>query len=76
LNVSGVSTFTAANTSAIQIRSGASGSYTALDIGRVSEEGTFAIASGAGIYANNAAAGDIVIRNNNASGKLLFIQSN
>jgi hypothetical protein len=75
LNVSGVSTFTAANTSAIQIRSGASGSYTALGIGRVSEEGTFAIASGAGIYANNAAAGDIVIRNNNASGKVLFTRA-
>ena len=72
VKVLGVSTFTNANNTAIQIRSGASGSYTALGIGRVAEEGTFAIASGAGIYANNAAAGDVVIRNNNASGKVLF----
>jgi hypothetical protein len=75
VKVLGVSTFTNANNSAIQIRSGASGSYTALGIGRVSEEGTIAIASGAGIYANNAAAGDIVIRNNNASGKVLFTRA-
>ncbi len=73
--VLGVSTFTNANNTAVQIRSGASGSYTALGIGRVAEEGTFAIASGAGIYANNAAAGDIVIRNNNASGKVLFTRA-
>ena len=75
LNVSGTSTFTNANNAAIQIRSGASGSYTALGIGRVTEEGNFAIASGAGIYANNAAAGDIVIRNNNTSGKVLFTRA-
>jgi hypothetical protein len=75
VKVLGVSTFTNANNSAIQIRSGASGSYTALGIGRVSEEGTIAIASDAGIYANNAAAGDIVIRNNNARGKVLFTRA-
>jgi hypothetical protein len=72
LNVSGVSTFTAANTSAVQIRSGASGSYTTIDIGRTSTEGFLAVASSAGVAANDAVAGDIVFRANGASNKLLF----
>jgi mannose/fructose/N-acetylgalactosamine-specific phosphotransferase system component IIB len=68
----GVSTFTAANTSAIVVRSGASGSYTTIDIGRTASEGFLAVASSAGVAANDAVAGDIVFRANGASNKLLF----
>ncbi|NBR26357.1 MAG: hypothetical protein EBU08_21755, partial [Micrococcales bacterium] len=66
----GVSTFTAANTPAVVIRSGASGSYTALDIGRTGGEFTLGIAAGSGQWATDAVAGDVVIRSN--VGKLLF----
>jgi len=68
----GVSTFTAANTPAVVVRSGASGSYTGIDIGRTGTEGLLAVASSAGVYAGDAAAGDIVLRANGANSKLLF----
>ena len=71
VKVLGVSTFTNANNAAIQIRSGASGSYANFNIGRTTNEVSISVAGSAGEFANNASAGDAVIRTD-STGKLLF----
>ena len=70
LSISGLSTFTAANAGAVQIRSGASGSYTFLDIGRTSSDFSLGMPASGGQFATDSAVGDAVIRLN--TGKILF----
>ena len=72
VKVLGVSTFTNANNAAIQIRSGATGSYATFNIGRTAAEVSFAVAGAGAQFAIDAAAGDVVIRTESAAAKLLF----
>ena len=68
ISSAGVSTFTAANNPAIQIRSGNTSNYTYIGLGRNSEEATIGIPAAADQFMTGAAAGDITI--NNTSGKI------
>ena len=73
LQVTGISTFTAANAGPVQIRSGASGSYTSLNIGRTSAEGSISVAAVGGQFAGDSSTGDIIIRTESPSSKLLLL---
>jgi hypothetical protein len=58
---------TRANGTALEILSGNTANFVALEIGRASAEGALGVASGAGIYSNVAATGDVVLRNQTAN---------
>lgn len=61
----------------LEVQSGSNSKYSYYAIGRESQEGLFAISSGNSMFANDSVAGDLIIRNNNTSGKILFtVQSN
>jgi hypothetical protein len=62
----------AANAYAIRALSGAAGSYTALGIGRTGTEGSLGIAAAAGQWAGGTAAGDVILRTEATSQKLIL----
>jgi|688.fasta_scaffold01227_35 hypothetical protein len=72
LTVVGNAIITNPNAAALSIRSGAAGSYASFNIGRTSIETTFSVAGSAGQFANDSVAGDLVIRTESTSAKLLF----
>jgi len=71
LTVVGDATITNPGANALAVRSGASGSYANFNIGRTTNEVSISVAGNAGEFANNASAGDVVIRTD-STGKLLF----
>jgi hypothetical protein len=63
----GTHTHTLANGNPVILRSGASGSYVFLSLGRTATEASIAMAASAGQFLASAAAGDLVIRNDSSS---------
>lgn len=63
----GNNTFTDANASAISVRSGVVGSYTAVGIGRTAEEGVFGVAGLSDQFFTGTVAGDIALKGTNSN---------
>ena len=63
---------TNASGTAVQLLSGSTGYHTDLSIGRASTEGQLGIASAAGLYSTSAGVGDLVLRLNDSTKKLLL----
>lgn len=68
-------TVSSANTSSVNARSGGSLSYCGFSLGRTVAEGTLSVSGGAGQFSSNSIAGDIVLRTENLTSKLLFNNS-
>ncbi len=58
--------------SGLRVLSGAATSYTSMTIGRTAGDASISVAGGAGQWANNSSSGDLVIRTETTSTKLLF----
>jgi hypothetical protein len=65
-------TLTTADSYSISIRSGGLLNYCGYSLGRTSAEGTLSVSGGAGQFSTDSIAGDIVLRTESTSSKLLF----
>jgi glutamate synthase domain-containing protein 3 len=72
LDVSGKVTITRPGDTGLSIRGGSVNNYASLDIGRDAGEASFSVTHANGQFANNSVAGDLVIRTESASAKILF----
>jgi hypothetical protein len=72
LDVSGNVTITRPAATALSIRGATLSNYASFDIGRTVAEASFSVPHASGQFANNSVAGDLVIRTESTSAKILF----